>query len=342
MCRSDISSTPYISSLIYCLQQAATLDLLFPPPSIEGQVSDNDATTVLASLSIIKDFINIVLSRLVKASSPSQRPPVKLFGSVSEGDRTRRHMYYFSGSTSSQDTKWVSLDAPQSQSQAVSSSSLSVLQDLVKLLKKLLGLSCAKPYLSVITEFCSISGSTGEAVYAAPDTPLVDIILTDSKQLRVLLLSLTGSSTANSMSSASFLGLLKDFVEFLRKNCQSLACFRELFLLILEDMIKGGEGGRGAVVGGVSSFNEPQVLVMQSLWQFLTPPGVRKNREIEDSENEKKSKDHRRKRNGKEEKERNVAENKKEDKQQDTHDLSLFITQGHLNHSHACTCTYYY
>uniref|UniRef100_A0A1X7VLP9 UBC core domain-containing protein n=1 Tax=Amphimedon queenslandica TaxID=400682 RepID=A0A1X7VLP9_AMPQE len=329
--KSDISSTPYLSALIYCLQQTATLDLLFPPPPVEG-VSNHDATTVLASLSVIKDFINIILSQLVKASSPSQRPPLKLFGSVSEGDRSRRHMYYFSGSTSSQDTKWISLDAPQSQSQAVSSSSLSVLQDLIKLLKKLLGLSCAKPYLSTITEFCRISGSTSEAVYATPDAPLVDIILTDSKQLRGLLLSLTGSFTADSMSStsaSSFLGLIKDFVEFLRNNCQSLACFRELFLLILEDMIKGGGGGRGVV--GVSSFNESQVLVMQSLCQFLKPPGVKLNkREVEDPETARKSKDHGHKRKGKEEKEKekNVVEVKKEDKRQDTGDLSLFITQG--------------
>lgn len=238
---------------------------------------------------------------------------MKLSGSVADGERSRR--YYYSGSGSStQDTKWVTLSIPQSHDQASLLSSSPVTQDLIKLLKKILCLGNAKAYLSDIAQFCNRNvespsnengdletsrngnletsgngngnvespgngndvGTPGDTVYASLDTPLIDLILTDSKQLRALLLSLTTSSPlqpkTGSSSSSSSVTLLSDFLEFLKNNCQSLACFRKPLLLILEEMIKGG--------GRQSRFNESQALVIQLLRQFVTPQGAKKNDDI--------------------------------------------------------------
>lgn len=240
---------------------------------------------------------------------------MKLSGSVADGERSRR--YYYSGSSSStQDTKWVTLSIPQSHDQASLLSSSPVTQDLIKLLKKILCLGNAKAYLSDIAQFCNRNvespsnengdletsrnenletsgngnenvespvngngndvGTPGDTVYASLDTPLIDLILTDSKQLRALLLSLTTSSPLQpkmgSSSSSSSVTLLSDFLEFLKNNCQSLACFRKPLLLILEEMIKGG--------GRQSRFNESQALVIQLLRQFVTPQGAKKNDDI--------------------------------------------------------------
>ena len=222
--RPKLSLSQNLSTLVHVLQQQSILEQFFSSPDHYDNMIHS-----------IKEFLSLVISLLSKSVNPTT-PQVNLFGSVADSDRGRR--FYYSAAISTQEMKWVELQAARS---SQTGGNMELLVELVKLAKAILNLTISSTdCVNKIIEYCScVTDHTSDHThknYSSIDKPLVNLVLNDTHQLTELCLALSSAYqlTDSSKGNVPSINLLNDFIKYLCTSCNVLSCFRKPLLTMME------------------------------------------------------------------------------------------------------------